>query len=171
MSNTGKDLDVAKRPARQNSKAFGPKNLLSLQSQIDSKESERLRKRNSTLKSRPKKEDTVIQFHNLVSAYSRYLINSGLDSKTIYQWISEPWNYHSIRKCIEWFHETMVPQCQNLDLILSKYTVEGWKHLAATNSRHSDFAAIRKQQQVIRNTWYARPRFKLERGRVEKEGY
>lgn len=128
-------------------------------------------KKRHALRKKPRKEEAVTTFHQLVTDGSRYLLNSGIQKEKITDWMFEPHHYNNIKAATRWWNQEMLPVIRELVYILNKRSIQQWKFLKNSQPRHSDFRVLREKQKMVREKWYKRPRFKQDKGKVQERGY
>jgi len=63
------------------------------------------------------------------------------------------------------------PELDRLSYNLNKYKPVQWERLAKLQHVHADIRVINNLKREVREAWKTRPRFGLDKGRVENEGY
>jgi len=122
-------------------------------------------------KNKPRKEEAVREFHDFLSTSSPMLKFCGIQVSQTTKFAGEPYLYKNIREANRWCVQRFKPKLDKLTYTLASYSAEGWSSLAALSYIHPDIKAIHGLKREVREEWKLRPRFGLDKGRVEEEGY
>lgn len=122
-------------------------------------------------KGKPNKEELVTKLRDEIADIMPLLIGCGTQERFVLSWLNEPWHMNSVREAYKWVVERLRPETDQLSKYLGEYDVKGWRLLYLTNASHPDIQKLESHKRRVRDEWFKRPRFKLERGRVESEGY
>lgn len=98
---------------------------------------------------------------------SKTLVDCKIPQKDITSWVSEPWHINNIRHAIKWVDQYLIVEINRLIETVNMYP--DWTLLIV--QRHPHVEKLREAQRRVKETWFKRPRYKKDRGRVAKEGY
>jgi len=123
------------------------------------------------LSNRPNKECTIATYHEIISSISPWLIFAGINSERIRDYALEAWSFRNIRLTNTWMKRTLYPVILEMQEFINRQSPDYWKQMFDFNPNHGDFHVLNKFKDKVRRTWWTRPRFKQDKGRVQEEGY
>lgn len=125
----------------------------------------------STIKDKPRKEELVTQFHDMLTEILPVLLSSGVKQEEIVAYALEPWDIKNIRAASRWVKRYTQTEIKDFNIVFRSKDAEGWRFLLSMNPQHPDFKELRDYQDKVKKAWRGRPRFKEEKDRAKETGY
>lgn len=123
------------------------------------------------LSNKARKSKEVVRLHTLLTQCSSWLIFAGIKPEQVSNYALEAWSLKHIRETSVWLETVLVPSIKSLEEFIDRFQPEYWKKLFDFNPNHGDLKTLNGYKDIVRRTWWVRPRFKMEKLRVKEEGY